>query len=150
MKKIFILFVVMVGGLNAQLAIDWNHAWRAEVNSKCAVMINWLRVEKDEETRQKIYNDLYTSFFVSWVLGEKGLFKEGIRKNKPPHQWMEQALFKDVFFEESFRNNPLSISNFERFKKERRRYAELFENNEEYKKLAVAFSKKTNLGQPEK
>jgi len=150
MKKIFILFVVIVGGLNGQPVVDWNHAWRAEANSRCAVMINWLRVEKDEETRQKIYNDLYRSYFVSWVMGEKGLFKEGIRKNKPPHQWMDHRLFKDISFEESVKNNPLMIGNFERLKKERRNYTDLFKDNEEYLEFVAAFSKKVNLGLPEK
>lgn len=126
---------------------DFSVAWCATANRMCSVLLNILRVAKennninnDEATNSPIIiqQDLYRLVFISWALDKKDAFTA--EHCNPPHKWISKKIFLNKM-DKQFVDNPLGSEAEADLNLGKGNFTILFGTRENYTQMAIEFNK---------
>jgi hypothetical protein len=127
--------------------LDFSVAWCATANRMCSVLLNILRVAKENDTNNRdeivyspiiIQQDLYRLVFISWSINKKNAFAPG--QCNPPHKWISKKIFQNNMNQE-FVDNPLGSEAEADLNLGKGNFAVIFGTRENYSKMAIEFYK---------
>jgi hypothetical protein len=127
--------------------LDFSVAWCATANRMCSVLLNLLRVAKENDTNNPdeiayspiiIQQDLYRLVFISWSIDKKNAFSAG--QCNPPHKWISKKIFQNKMNQE-FVDNPLGSEAEADLNLGKGNFAIIFGTRENYSKMAIEFYK---------
>lgn len=126
---------------------DFTAAWCATANRSCAVLLNLLRVAKqndnidvNEVTNSPIViqQDLYRLMFISWTLEKKLVLST--EECNPPHKWISKKVFNNKL-DLKFIENPLGNEFEANLNLGKGNFENLFGTRDNYAQMAIQFSK---------